>query len=99
MSDRFTHWVSTADAVRATPKKLEKMAVLKAYLGRLEDADLVVAARLFAGAPFPIGTPAPEIELAILVVMAVFSTGLARWMLAVMERRARRDGRLTIRWQ
>jgi ABC-2 type transport system permease protein len=54
---------------------------------------------VFAGAPFPIGTPAPEIELAILVVMAVGSTVLARWMLAVMERRARRDGRLTIRWQ
>lgn len=54
---------------------------------------------VFAGAPFPIGTPAPEIELVILVAMAVGSTALARWMLAVMERRARRDGRLTIRWQ
>ena len=54
---------------------------------------------VFAGAPFPIGTPAPALELGILVVMAVFSIGLARWMLATMERRARRDGRLTIRWQ
>ena len=53
MSDRFSAWVSTADAVRATTKKLEKMALLGAYLGRLEDADLVIAARLFAGAPFP----------------------------------------------
>jgi len=52
MSDRFSAWVSTADAVRATTKKLEKMALLGAYLGRLEDADLVIAARLFAGAPF-----------------------------------------------
>lgn len=53
MSDPFTHWVSTADAVRATTKKLQKMAVLKTYLERLEDDDLVIAARLFAGAPFP----------------------------------------------
>lgn len=53
MSDRFTHWVSTADAVRATTKKLQKMAALKTYLERLEDDDLVIAARLFAGAPFP----------------------------------------------
>ena len=42
-----------ADAVRATTKKLQKMAVLKTYLERLEDDDLVMAARLFAGAPFP----------------------------------------------
>jgi ABC-2 type transport system permease protein len=54
---------------------------------------------VFAGAPFPVGTPSPWVELGILVVMAIASTGLARWMLAVMERRARRDGRLTIRWQ
>jgi len=53
MSGRFTDWVSTADAVRATPKKLEKMAALGTYLASLDDADLVIAARLFAGAPFP----------------------------------------------
>ena len=53
MSDLFANWVTTADAVRATTKKLEKMAVLKTYLERLEDRDLVIAARLFAGAPFP----------------------------------------------
>jgi ABC-2 type transport system permease protein len=54
---------------------------------------------VFAGAPFPIGTPAPEIELGILAVMAILSTAFARWMIATMEQRARRDGRLTIRWQ
>ena len=53
MSGRFADWVSTADAVRATTKKLEKHAVLARYLSALEDADLIVAARLFAGAPFP----------------------------------------------
>src|SRR3989442_8509327 len=49
----FADWVSTADAVRATPKKLEKHAALAGYLGGLPDAELVAAARLFAGAPFP----------------------------------------------
>lgn len=53
MSGRFGEWASTADAVRATTKKLEKHAVLTAYLASLDDADLVIAARLLAGAPFP----------------------------------------------
>jgi DNA ligase-1 len=53
MSDRFAVWVRTADAVRATTKKLEKQAALGAYLARLDDRDVVVAARLFAGVPFP----------------------------------------------
>ncbi|HEX9268829.1 MAG TPA: ATP-dependent DNA ligase [Candidatus Limnocylindria bacterium] len=53
MSARFADWVSTADAVRATTKKLEKLAVLGAYFRGLEDADLAIAARLFAGTPFP----------------------------------------------
>ena len=52
-SGRLSAWVTTADAVGATTKKLEKMATLGAYLGSLEDRDLVIAARLFAGAPFP----------------------------------------------
>jgi ABC-2 type transport system permease protein len=54
---------------------------------------------VFPAAAFPLGTPAPHVELAILAVMTVASVALARWMLATMERRARRDGRLTIRWQ
>jgi DNA ligase-1 len=53
MSGRFSDWVSTADAVRATTKKLEKLAHLGAYFPRLDDADLTIAARLFAGTPFP----------------------------------------------
>jgi hypothetical protein len=53
MSTSFADWVSTADAVRATPKKLEKHAALARYLGALDDSDLRIAARLFAGAPFP----------------------------------------------
>jgi DNA ligase-1 len=53
MSGRFQDWVSTADAVRATTKKLAKLAALGAYFQRLDDADLAIAARLFAGVPFP----------------------------------------------
>ena len=53
MSGPFIDWVSTADAVRATTKKLEKLAVLGAYFGDLDDPDLAIAARLYAGVPFP----------------------------------------------
>jgi DNA ligase 1 len=53
MSGPFSAWVATADAVRATTKKLEKNRLLGAYLAELEDDDLVIAGRLFAGAPFP----------------------------------------------
>ena len=54
MSDRFTDWVSTADAVRGTSKKLEKLRFLGRYLsGLTNDRDLAAAARLFAGTPFP----------------------------------------------
>jgi DNA ligase-1 len=53
VSTSFAAWVNTADAVRATPKKLEKHAALARYLSALDDSDLQIAARLFAGAPFP----------------------------------------------
>jgi DNA ligase-1 len=53
VSDPFARWVSTADAVRSTTKKLEKLAALGAYLPTLDDGDLEIAARLFAGVPFP----------------------------------------------
>ncbi|MDQ1557945.1 MAG: ligase 1 [Pyrinomonadaceae bacterium] len=42
----------TAEAVAATTKKLEKAAVLGAYFHTLDDADLVRAARYFAGHQF-----------------------------------------------
>ncbi|MDE3102804.1 MAG: ATP-dependent DNA ligase [Chloroflexota bacterium] len=53
VSSPFASWAATADAVRSTAKKLEKMAALARYLGALEDDDLAIAARLFAGGPFP----------------------------------------------
>ncbi|HVL53474.1 MAG TPA: ABC transporter permease [Vitreimonas sp.] len=53
----------------------------------------------FADAAYPAGTPPPEVEALILVGMTVVFLGIARWMLRTLERLARREGRLTIRWQ
>ena len=53
----------------------------------------------FAGAAYPIGTPSPLIEAAILVVMVVVFLVLSRWALAMLERLARKEGRLSVRWQ
>ena len=49
----FQRWCDTADAVRATTKRLEKSAALEAYFPTLDDAALAVAARFFSGLPFP----------------------------------------------
>lgn len=53
----------------------------------------------FAGSPYPAGTPSPEVEALILVVMTVVFLVAARWTLRTLERRAREAGRLSIRWQ
>jgi ABC-2 type transport system permease protein len=53
----------------------------------------------FADAAYPAGTPNPLIEAGILVGMVVVFIGLSRWTLAVLERRARQEGRLSVRWQ
>ena len=53
----------------------------------------------FTGVDFPVGTPSPEVEVLILVVMTVVFLAIARWTLAVLEQMARREGRLSIRWQ
>ena len=49
----FADWCVVAEAVAATTKKLQKAAILADYLPRLADADLAIACRFFAGAPFP----------------------------------------------
>ena len=53
----------------------------------------------FVGTAFPFGTPPPEVEALILVAMTVVFLLAARWMLRAMERMARREGRLSVRWQ
>jgi ABC-2 type transport system permease protein len=53
----------------------------------------------FADAAYPLGTPGPQVEAIILVAMMVIFLLIARWTLRVLENRARREGRLSIRWQ
>jgi ABC-2 type transport system permease protein len=53
----------------------------------------------FVGASFPIGTPTPAVEALILVAMTVVFLIAARWMLRKLERMARQEGRLSVRWQ
>jgi ABC-2 type transport system permease protein len=76
------------------------------FLGALALATIPLAVGLdamrqlaFVGAAFPIGTPPPAIEALILVAMTVVFLFAARWMLRVLERRARQEGRLSVRWQ
>ena len=52
----------------------------------------------FVDAPGLNGTPSPAIEAGILVLMTIVFIGFARWMLATLERRAREEGKLSIRW-
>lgn len=51
----------------------------------------------FAGSSANVGTPKPEVEALILVVMTVVFIGLARFMLRKLEWLARHEGRLTLR--
>jgi ABC-2 type transport system permease protein len=53
----------------------------------------------FVDAAFPVGTPPPGVEALILVVMTVVFIGAARVMLSKLERMARQEGRLSLRWQ
>jgi ABC-2 type transport system permease protein len=53
----------------------------------------------FADSAYPAGTPPPGVEALILVAMTVVFTLLARWTLKTLERRARQEGRLSVRWQ
>ena len=53
----------------------------------------------FTGSDVDFGTPPPTIEALILVAMTVIFIVAARWMLRKMEEMARREGRLSLRWQ
>jgi ABC-2 type transport system permease protein len=53
----------------------------------------------FVGSDVDYGTPSPEVEALILVAMTVVFLWASRWMLRRMERLARREGRLSLRWQ
>jgi ABC-2 type transport system permease protein len=51
----------------------------------------------FAGSPETAGALPPEVEALILVAMAAFFIALARFLLGVIERMARHEGKLTMR--
>lgn len=48
----FSGFAEVCEQVAATTKKLEKAALLKAFFDQLDDSDLLIAARFFAGTPF-----------------------------------------------
>lgn len=50
----FVEWVRACEQVAATTKKLEKAALLRSFFAQLSDDDLAIAARFFAGTPFPV---------------------------------------------
>jgi DNA ligase-1 len=52
-ADSFARWVAAAGRIRATTKRLEKLAVLEAYLPTLDDTSLPIAAHFFSGIVFP----------------------------------------------
>src|SRR3954468_5146080 len=49
----FVDWCIVARDIRATTKRLEKLALLERYLPSLDDASLAIAARFFSGTIFP----------------------------------------------
>jgi len=50
-------WTAVAEAVAATPRTSEKVALLADYLATLDAGDLAIAATFFAGRPFPENDP------------------------------------------
>ncbi len=48
----FVEWCAVAEDLAATTKKLSKSAILATYLPTLDDGNLALACRFFAGAPF-----------------------------------------------
>jgi DNA ligase-1 len=52
-ANSLSRWVEAADRIRATSKRLEKLAVLEAYLPTLDDTALSIAAHFFSGIVFP----------------------------------------------
>ncbi len=51
--DDFSRWTDAADRIRATTRRLEKLAVLERYLPTLDDDALAIAAHFFSGIVFP----------------------------------------------
>ena len=52
-ANSFARFVVVADAVKATPKKLEKIELLRVYLAALSSDNSAIAATFFTGRAFP----------------------------------------------
>lgn len=50
--DAFARWVSVAQEIRGTTKRLEKVAALQRYVASLDDGALAIAARFLSGTVF-----------------------------------------------
>jgi len=55
--ESFANFAAVANAVRATPKKLEKISLLQTYLASLTPDDAATAATFFTARPFPQNDP------------------------------------------
>lgn len=51
--ESLDHFASIAEKIKATPKKLEKIELLRAYFASLDDLAMPLAALYFTGRPFP----------------------------------------------
>jgi DNA ligase 1 len=51
--ETLEHFAHVAEQVKATPKKLEKIELLRAYFAALDDVAMPLAALYFTGRPFP----------------------------------------------
>ena len=76
------------------------------FIGALALATIPLAVGLdamrqlaFPDSAYPAGTPPPQVEALILVAMTIVFLLAARWMLRKLERMARQEGRLSVRWQ
>lgn len=50
----FSDFSQAAEAVGKTTRRLQKVGILGAYFGGLDDADLAIACRFLSGNPFPV---------------------------------------------
>jgi DNA ligase N terminus. len=91
-------FAETAERVAATTKKLEKAALLGAYLRELNDEDLARAARYFAGHQFALhDARTTNVGSSVLRDALSEATGIAVEELRPRLRAARRCGRSCVR--
>jgi ABC-2 type transport system permease protein len=99
MTQLFTEPVYFVSGLSVPVGRLGALAALSIALIPLAVGLDAMRQLAFVGGDVEFGTPSPGIEALILVVMTVVFLLGARWMLRRMEEMARREGRLSLRWQ